>query len=203
MTTPATQTLLPVTPEPAIRWQGTEDEQHAARMKVCTERCALYNDDDCDRDGSCSECDVDMALELETPASLRHRLAYWQGRAATAESQAHSLPGTVEQVARALWIFDNSANISDVELVWDDPEKTQWASYWVGKMESNRPRYLEMARAALAALTPSAPEPVQKLHELPPGEYLCRHCEGKDPHCSVCDGVGSLPSHQGAGDADV
>lgn len=102
-TTPATQAPLPVTPEPAIRWQGTEDEQHAARMKVCTERCALYNDDDCDRDGSCSECDVDMALELETPASLRHRLAYWQGRAATAESQAHSLPG---DALREAWISD-------------------------------------------------------------------------------------------------
>ncbi len=52
----------------------------------------------------------------------------------------------------------------------------------------------------LAALTSSAPEPVQKLHELPPGEHICRHCEGKDPHCSVCEGVGSLPSHKGAGE---
>ena len=47
---------------------------------------------------------------------------------------------------------------------------------------------------ARAALTPSAPEPVQKLHELPEGHRWCRHCEQKDPHCSVCEGVGYLPS---------
>lgn len=68
-------------PEPDIIWSGTEDEQHAVRLKVCKERCALYNDDDCDRDGSCSECDYDMAEELETRASLRRRVAYWQARA--------------------------------------------------------------------------------------------------------------------------
>lgn len=47
-----------------------------------------------------------------------------------------------------------------------------------------------------AALTPSAlsPEPVQKMHELPEGHRWCGHCEQKDPHCSVCEGVGYLPS---------
>ena len=50
--------------------------------------------------------------------------------------------------------------------------------------------------AILAALTPSvlSPEPVQKVHELPEGHRWCRHCEQKDPHCSVCEGVGYLPS---------
>lgn len=45
-----------------------------------------------------------------------------------------------------------------------------------------------------AALTPSAlsPEPVQK--ELPEGHRWCRHCEQKDRHCSVCEGVGYLPN---------
>lgn len=117
--------------EPAVRWEGTEDEQHAARMKVCAERRKQWPaetpDDDCDQDGSCKECTCDMADELETKGSLRRRLAYWK-------------------------------------------------------------------RRALAALTPSAPEPVQKLHELPEGHRWCRHCEQKDPHCSVCEGVGYLPS---------
>lgn len=28
---------------------------------------------------------------------------------------------------------------------------------------------------------------------IPTGERPCRHCEGCDPHCSVCEGVGTLP----------
>lgn len=53
---------------------------------------------------------------------------------------------------------------------------------------------IEHCQEVAAALTPSAPEPVQKVHELPEGHRWCRHCEQKDPHCSVCEGVGYLPS---------
>lgn len=65
---------------------------------------------------------------------------------------------------------------------------------------------LAVARLEIAALnpaqaTPSAVsgEPVQKLHELPEGHRWCGHCEQKDPHCSVCEGVGSLPETMPAG----
>lgn len=87
-TTPATQPLLPVTPEPAIIWEGTDDEQHAALMKVCAERRKRWPaetpDEDCDQDGSCEECTCDMADELETKGSLRRRLAYWRSLALAA-----------------------------------------------------------------------------------------------------------------------
>lgn len=78
----------PFPAEPAVRWEGTEDEQHAARMKVCAERRKRWPaetpDDDCDQDGSCEECTCDMADELETKGSLRRRLAYWKRRARAA-----------------------------------------------------------------------------------------------------------------------
>lgn len=54
-------------------WAGTEDQQHRERMKACRSRRKAYPDDDCDRDGSCYECEQDMAEALETPASKERR----------------------------------------------------------------------------------------------------------------------------------
>lgn len=57
-------------------WWGSEDRQHAERMKACRERRQQYGEDDCDdRDGSCSECEQDMAEALETAASRTRRQA--------------------------------------------------------------------------------------------------------------------------------
>lgn len=56
----------------------------------------------------------------------------------------------------------------------------------------------------------SAAQPVQKMHQLPAsnftlhrdtGERSCRHCEGNDPHCSLCEGVGTLPGAKATGGA--
>lgn len=54
------------------------------------------------------------------------------------------------------------------------------------------PGWTDKGREWLADGAPMS-EPVQKLHELPEGHRWCRHCEQKDPHCSVCEGVGYLP----------
>lgn len=51
----------------------------------------------------------------------------------------------------------------------------------------------DMRRAFDVLARSSLSEPVQKVHELPEGHRWCRHCEQKDPHCSVCEGVGYLP----------
>lgn len=53
---------------PPIEWVGTEAQQHEQRMKACRERCAEWGRD-CDGDGSCTDCEMDMAEALETPAS--------------------------------------------------------------------------------------------------------------------------------------
>ncbi len=58
-----------------IDWEGTEAQQQHERMKACRERCAQWGDDDCDGDGSCDECEMDMDEALETPASRARRLA--------------------------------------------------------------------------------------------------------------------------------
>lgn len=48
-----------------IYWIGTEDEQHIARMKACKARRKEWGEDDCDeKDGSCAECEMDMAYDL-------------------------------------------------------------------------------------------------------------------------------------------
>lgn len=41
-------------------WSGTEAQQHEARMTACRERREQYPDDECDGDGSCTECTFDM-----------------------------------------------------------------------------------------------------------------------------------------------
>lgn len=54
-------------------WRGTEDQQHRERIRACRSRRKTYPDDDCDRDGSCTECEYDMHAALETPASKARR----------------------------------------------------------------------------------------------------------------------------------
>lgn len=58
-----------------IEWRGTEAQQHRERMKACRERREQYPDDECDGDGSCAECEMDMVEALETRASKAARLA--------------------------------------------------------------------------------------------------------------------------------
>lgn len=68
-----------------IEWEGTEGQQQQERMKACSERCAQWGDDDCDGDGSCEECGMDMAEALETPESRARRraaLSHGEGRKA-------------------------------------------------------------------------------------------------------------------------
>lgn len=49
----------------AIYWRGTEDQQHAERIKACRARRKAYPELGCaDMDGSCSECSYDMAMAL-------------------------------------------------------------------------------------------------------------------------------------------
>jgi hypothetical protein len=63
----------------AVQWQGTEDSQHAERMKACKARCQRWGD--CDEgDGSCAECDSDMAEALETTESMKRRLRNYESR---------------------------------------------------------------------------------------------------------------------------
>ncbi|HEY5793429.1 MAG TPA: hypothetical protein VIU82_00315 [Bosea sp. (in: a-proteobacteria)] len=48
-----------------VYWIGTEDDQHRERIKACRARCKLYGRSSCeDKDGSCDECEEDMAHAL-------------------------------------------------------------------------------------------------------------------------------------------
>jgi len=63
----------------AVQWWGTEDSQHAERMNACKARCQRWGD--CDEgDGSCAECDSDMAEALETTESMKRRLRNYEDR---------------------------------------------------------------------------------------------------------------------------
>ncbi|WP_286880851.1 hypothetical protein [Sphingomonas sp.] len=57
-----------------IEWEGTEAEQLRERMTACRERRAQWGDD-CPGNGTCEECETDMALALETDTSRARRLA--------------------------------------------------------------------------------------------------------------------------------
>ena len=57
-----------------IEWEGTEAQQLRERMTACRERRAQWGDD-CPGNGSCEECETDMALALETDTSRARRLA--------------------------------------------------------------------------------------------------------------------------------
>lgn len=57
-----------------IKWRATEQQQHDYRMLACRERRALYGGD-CDGDGSCTECEIEMAEWFETRASKAARAA--------------------------------------------------------------------------------------------------------------------------------
>lgn len=62
---PDTPNAAPVTREDRrVYWIGAEDQQQVERMKACRARCAQYGDDDCDKDGSCAECEFDMTEAL-------------------------------------------------------------------------------------------------------------------------------------------
>ena len=55
-------------------WEGSDDEQHRARLRACRERLKQWGDDgECNRDGQCDDCAFDMADALETAASKAHR----------------------------------------------------------------------------------------------------------------------------------
>lgn len=58
----------------------------------------------------------------------------------------------IEIMARALWIHENSATISDAASVWDHPESVEHALYWTQKMADNHPAYRDKVCAAIAAL---------------------------------------------------
>ncbi len=62
-----------------VDWEGTEDQQAAARKLACDKRCQVYGYDqqtECAEDegiGNCSECDISVADILETKASMTRR----------------------------------------------------------------------------------------------------------------------------------
>jgi len=59
-----------------ITWSGTEDQQWAERIKACQSRCKQWGYTDCADEGGegiCAECEDDMAVALETPASKIRR----------------------------------------------------------------------------------------------------------------------------------
>lgn len=61
--------------EHAINWIGTEDEQSAERMKACRARRKQYGQLCCEeRDGSCAECEDDMAVALRDTPERRAKL---------------------------------------------------------------------------------------------------------------------------------
>lgn len=48
-----------------IYWRGSEDEEHRERMKACKARRKQWGQASCaEKDGSCPECDHDMAVAL-------------------------------------------------------------------------------------------------------------------------------------------
>lgn len=48
-----------------IEWVGSEDKQHAASMAACRARRKQYGQSSCEeKDGSCAECEHDMAVAL-------------------------------------------------------------------------------------------------------------------------------------------
>lgn len=51
---------------PAVmRWSGTEEQQYQARMKACRSRRKQHGERVCpEKDGSCTECEMDMAFIL-------------------------------------------------------------------------------------------------------------------------------------------
>ncbi|MFX4086917.1 hypothetical protein ACKU27_17645 [Sphingobium yanoikuyae] len=63
----------------AVQWWGAEDSQHAERMRACKARFQRWGDCD-EEDGSCAECDSDMAEALETNASMKRRLRNYEAR---------------------------------------------------------------------------------------------------------------------------
>lgn len=59
-----------------IRWIGTEDEQFAERMKACRARRKQYGQSLCsEKDGSCDECEEDMARALRDTPKRRAKIA--------------------------------------------------------------------------------------------------------------------------------
>ena len=58
----------------SVVWEAeTEDQAHETALRLCKKRRAQWGDDDCDRDGSCSECQQEVAEEHETEASKIRR----------------------------------------------------------------------------------------------------------------------------------
>lgn len=58
-----------------IHWQGTQEQEIAERMKACRERRAEWGENCCEeKDGSCSECEYDMAVALRVTDAGRAAL---------------------------------------------------------------------------------------------------------------------------------
>lgn len=61
--------------ERPIKWIGYEDEQFAERMKACKARRRQYGQGCCEeKDGSCDECEDDMARALRDTPERRKKL---------------------------------------------------------------------------------------------------------------------------------
>lgn len=70
MTTPT-----PTANADAVHWIGTEDDQFAERLKACRSRRTQYGQRSCsEKDGSCEECEHDMARALRDTPDRRKKL---------------------------------------------------------------------------------------------------------------------------------
>lgn len=60
-----------------IEWEGLEPALSEARLRICRERRKQWDmkDHECDGDGTCAECEIELAEEFETPASKARRSA--------------------------------------------------------------------------------------------------------------------------------
>lgn len=136
--------------------------------------------------------DVDFANEIVD--SFRNMLSaayiapatdqHWLAKKLAARRQTHSLPGDVGM----------REALETVNAILEAAPELNPSNYDHDQVCELNTAMVEACLHSRAALTPSAPEPVQKVHELPEGHRWCRHCEQNDPHCSVCEGVGYLPS---------
>lgn len=164
-----------------------------------------------------TQADRDAAGQVDPANRVDYKLGRLDGsstvQALARHRISHSLPGDVGKALPEYgeWLPDLwDAYLGDL-VGWEDrrnwanlPATFRWHEFYERILAALTPsatiseatKRMEQTLGAKFQATPSAlsPEPVQKLHELPEGHRWCCHCEQKDPHCSVCEGVGYLPN---------
>jgi len=126
-------------PGPDILWEGSEDQEFSLRMKACRARRRKYGQRNCDdKDGSCSECEHDMALALETaaskearrdhrrrvsgaigkaPAALREIAAAQDRTAAELREAVAAEREACAAIAKTAWLDHDYADLADADVM--------------------------------------------------------------------------------------